>query len=143
MDFLDEELHVGFAATAVFFDGVADVEWLTGMDMVEVFCHIEGDAVDDASRCVIDKFEFDMLEFAAYEFASAVVAYVSGAENGLLVAWSERIEFAEQVEESWIYLVECNVGVNVDLRAHLLRQDVSGHKCFEAAAEFGNVLFAQ
>ena len=143
MDFLDEELHVGFTATAVFFDGVADVEWITGMDMVEVFCHIEGDAVNDASRRVIYKFEFDVLEFAPHEFASTVVAYVSGAENGLLVAWSERIEFAEQVEKPWIDLVERNVGVNVDLRAHLLRQDVRGHKCFEAAAKFGNVLFAQ
>ena len=76
----------------VFLDGVADVEWFSGMNMVEVGCHVESYTIDHTAGSVVDQFEFYMLQIAAYEFARAEVFDTSGAECGLAVAGTEGIE---------------------------------------------------
>lgn len=39
---LDTELRIGCAAVIVLDDGVADIDWIAGLDMVEIVGHIKG-----------------------------------------------------------------------------------------------------
>lgn len=77
-DFLDLELDgVLGRLVLVVLDGVADVEPLAGMDGLEEVGLVEGDAVEDLSGGVVDKFELDVLELSAHQFGGAEVHHVA------------------------------------------------------------------
>ena len=76
----------------VLLDGVANIEGLAGMDVVEVPRHIEGYAVDYLARGVIDQLQLDVLQVLAHQHASAKVLDVARAECRLLVAGSVGVE---------------------------------------------------
>jgi hypothetical protein len=62
VNLFDEELEGGGGvAVFVFFDCVADVEGLSGMDAVKIFSHIKGNAVEDFPAGVVNKFQLDVL----------------------------------------------------------------------------------
>ena len=65
------------------------------MDIVKISAHVESDAVDDLTRCVIDELELDMLKVLANEHTRAEILDVASAESGFLVSGSKRIEEAK------------------------------------------------
>ena len=54
-------------------DGVADVDSLVRMDMLEILRHIEGNGVKHMARTVILQFEFYMLHILSDKFARSEV----------------------------------------------------------------------
>lgn len=94
MYFLYQQLY-GRRCIVVFvlLDCEADIERLSGMDIIEVSGGIECYAVEHLAGGVVDEFEFYVFELSAYELARAEIQYVSCAEHRFLVSRSERIEF--------------------------------------------------
>lgn len=76
----------------VFFNGVADIERTAGVYVLEIRCHVEGNAVDYASGGIVDQLKFDVFEVAAYKSACAEVFNATCAECGYAVAGAERRE---------------------------------------------------
>ena len=141
VDLLDEQLERrGGVAVLVLLDGVADVEWRAGADVLEVRRHVEGYAVDYLAACVVHELQLYVLQILAHKLACAEVLHAHGAERGLLVAGAEGVEQAQRRHEFRRYLREVDYGVDVDLRGELLRQDVGRHVLLEAAGELVDVL---
>ena len=79
----------------VLLDSVANVERLSGMNMLEMFGEVERNSVEHFARCFVDKFEFYMFQVLTDEFACAEVRNIACAENGFLIARSEWVEAFE------------------------------------------------
>ncbi len=126
----------------VFLYRVADVKGCAGMDMLEIRRHIESDTVDHATRGIIYKLKFDMLQIAPYKFARTEVFHTAGAECRFAVARTERIEKTENRHKFRRDVGELQECVDVDLRCHLFGQDICGYIFLEAACEFGYILLA-
>ena len=88
----------------VFLNRIAYVERLACMDMLEIFAHIERDAVKHLSGCIVDKLKLDMLQMLPDEFARTEIKHSASAEHRLLIARSKRIKLAEQIQEFGRYL---------------------------------------
>ena len=76
-----------------FFNGIAYVERLTRVYMVEIAAEVEGNAIEHLARSVVDQFEFDVFQMFANQFAGAVIYYAACAEYRFRIARSESIEF--------------------------------------------------
>ena len=125
---LDEKLYWrSCALMLVVLDGVADVEGLGGVDVREVFGHIECNTVEDFSACVVHEFELDVLKVASNKFACAEIHYSACAEYGFGIARSEGVEASEGVDKRWCNLRKCDVGVNVKLGFKLIGLYVGGY----------------
>ncbi len=127
----------------VFLDGVADVKRLAGVDVGEVGGRVEGDAVVDFARGVVDHFEFDVLALLANEFAGAEVLDTEGAEHRFGVARSVGVELAQQREKLGRYLAECQIGVDVVLGRELVGAYVGPDIFLKPACELGDVFFLE
>ena len=127
----------------VVLDGVADVEGLGGVDVREVFGHIECNTVEDFSACVVHEFELDVLKVASNKFACAEIHYSACAEYGFGIARSEGVEASEGVDKRWCNLRKCDVGVNVKLGFKLIGLYVGGYIFLESADEFRDVFLFQ
>ncbi len=94
MYFLYQQLYSrGGIVVLVLLDCEADIERLSGMNIIEVLGGIERYAVEYLSGGVVDEFELYVFELSAYELACAEIQHVSCAEHRFLVSRSERIEF--------------------------------------------------
>ena len=127
----------------VLLDGIADVDGLMGMDMLEVCSRIECDGGNHPACAVVFEFELYVLEVLAYEFRSAEVEDVSCAEDRFLIARSEWIEFLQPCHEVRSDVGKCDVGVDVELRAKLIGLNVFGYIFLKQPAEFLYVLFLE
>lgn len=144
LDFLDLELD-GVLGGLVFviLDGVADVEPLAGMDVVEEVGLVEGDAVEDLAGGVIHQFELDMFELSADKLGGAEVHHVAGAEYRFVVARTEWVETAQGGDEFRSDFRECQQGVDFVGGLELGGEDVCRHILLETAGEFGDVLLLE
>ena len=142
MDALDEELDRGCRALMfVVFDSIADVEWSTGVDILEVFGHVECNSVEDFTGSVVDEFKFDVFEIFTDKFACSEIHYVTRAENGLVVAGTERVEFSESRDEGGPDLGECYEGIDVKKMLEVFGLDMFGDIGLESKGKFGYVFF--
>ena len=80
----------------VLFNSVADIKWLSAMNMLKVFSHVKSYAIKHLARSVVNKFKFNMFKLTPHEFTCAIVKNSFCAENRLIVARSKRIEFFER-----------------------------------------------
>ena len=113
----DAELGVGGATIVVFYDGVADIDRVAGLDVVEEVGHVEGDGGDVVIRMrLLDEFEFEVAAFCTYLAAHAVVIHIFRQEYRSAVARAERLELLEDAEELRCDLGEVQAGVNVNDR---------------------------
>ncbi len=83
----------------VILDSIAYVEWLPGMDMREMLCHIERYTVEYLAGSIVHKFKLYMLEITTHELACTEILHRTRAEHRLLVARTERIESAENTQK--------------------------------------------
>ena len=90
---LNLQLHFT-AFMAIFFDGVADVESATRLDVAGLRTLSEGDAVHDRVGLVVHQLEFDVFLSATDYFGGAIVVDAVRAEEGTLIARTEGCEFA-------------------------------------------------
>ena len=102
---LNLQLHLT-AFVAIFFDGVADIESATRLDVASLRTLSEGDAVHDRVGLVVHQLEFDMFLSATDYFGGAIVVDAVGAEEGTLIAWTEGREFAQLLIEIEVYILE-------------------------------------
>jgi len=83
----------------VFFDGEADVEWVAGMDAVEIFSHVESYAIENFATSIVNELEFDVLHVFTNEFTCAKIFHATAAENGFLVPGAKWVEESEHRDE--------------------------------------------
>ena len=102
---LNLQLHLT-AFVAIFFDGVADIESATCLDVASLRTLSEGDAVHDRVGLVVHQLEFDMFLSSTDYFGGAIVVDAVGAEEGTLIAWTEGREFAQLLIEIEVYILE-------------------------------------
>ena len=80
----------------VLLNGVADAEWLAGMDVIEKMGAVEHDTVHYLAAGVIDQLKLYMLIVAPHECASAEIHHTPRAEYRFVVSGSERVELAQK-----------------------------------------------
>src|SRR3712207_746094 len=136
------QLH-GVALEYVVFDGVGNVERALRLD-VSCRCTLpEGDAVDDVARPRVDEFELDVLLLAPHHLACAVVVHACGAEQRLLVAWSEGCKFLQVVMQFLRYFLEVDARIDSEVGLGLLGLYVFFDVSLEPSAELWNVIPSQ
>ena len=106
------------------FDGEADVYGLVGMNMLEVLRHIECYGVEHTTGGIVFKLKLYVLEIMTHELAGTEIEHVLGAEDGLLIARSEGIEFLQSLYEFRCDFGELDFSVNVQLRFKLVGLNV-------------------
>ena len=101
------QLHIRIAAVVVLHDGVADVERIAGLDVVERAGHIEANRRDVPSRVVLlDELELEVSALGPHLASVAVVVDVLREENRHRVLRAERLELLEDAQELWRNLSE-------------------------------------
>lgn len=104
----------------VFLNGIADIEWLARMDVLEVLGHIEGDAIYNTPGGIIDQFELDVLKIATNEATRSEILHATGAECWDTVAraeWSEEAQGRHKLRGNFREGKEC---IDIDLGRELL-----------------------
>ena len=97
---LDTELRIGCAAVIVLDDGVADIDWIAGLDMVEIVGHIKGYGRYMMVRMrLLNELKLKMTAFSTHLASHAVVIYVIGTEDRSRISRSERLELLEDTKE--------------------------------------------
>ena len=139
-DSFNQQLNRGSASTLVFFDGVADVEWLALLNIVEIFRHIKANAIHNLIALTIYQLKLDMLHFATNNFAGTEIKHITSEEHWFCVVGTEWVEQAQRFEQFRINLVEIELTIQIDLRRNLLKFDMRLHVFGEAATEFPDIL---
>ena len=132
MDGFDKELDGGASLVFVLLNRVADAERFARMDVLEVLCAVEHDAVHDLAACLVNEVELDVLVVSSDEFRRSEVGHSACAEHRLVVARSKGVEVAQKREEFGGDFRECQICVDVELRGELVGTDVVADKLFEA-----------
>lgn len=68
---------IGIVRSFSLFYGVAYVNRLVRMDMLEILRHIEGDRIYHMAGAVVFKFQLDMLHIFAHELTGAEIKHVA------------------------------------------------------------------
>ena len=123
----------------VFLYRITDVERLFGLYVTHLRTLAEGNAVHYIVRLVVYQFQLDVFLVSAHHFARAIIVYVLGNEDGLMVVRPERIELFQVEEELGRDITEVQLGVDVDGSACLFWQNVAGDILFEASREVRHV----
>ena len=61
------------ALMLIFVDSIADVKWLSAMDVVEIFAHVERYAVEHFSRGVVDELKLDVFQMLSHKLAGTEI----------------------------------------------------------------------
>ena len=124
----------------VFFDSVANIKRLPFLDLLEIFRHIESDAIEHTSGAVVNNFQFYMLKVFPDEFACAVIMYPSGAENRFWISGTEWIEPAQASDEVVVDVFKLEVRVDGDSRGELVGKYCLGDILLKSLAKLRNIL---
>ena len=101
----------------------------------------ESYAVHHVVAFVVHQFELDVLLSASYDFACTVIVDPTGTENGAFVARPEGCKPLELLLEAEVYILKVEIGIDVEAGFGLLIENMLGYVGFEAASEFGHVLY--
>jgi len=94
------KLGVGCATIVVLHYTIADIDRVTGLDVVEVVGHIEGYRRNVMVRLrFLDELELEVPALGTYLADISIVIYIVCTENRHAVARSERLELLQDAEE--------------------------------------------
>ena len=117
MEVLDTELSIGSSAIVVFHYAVADIYGVSGLDMVEVVGHIEGNGRDVVVWMrLLDKLKLQMAALCSDLTDISVIIYVVRTEDGHAVARAKRLELLEDTKELRCDLREVKHGICLNYR---------------------------
>lgn len=120
-------------------DSVADVDRLMSVNMLEIWCHVEGYCIDHTACAIVFKLQFYVFEIFPYELTRTEIENVACAEHRVLVARTERIKLLEMCHKLRRDIGELNHRVNLDHRGQLVGLDMSSHVFFKPATELFDV----
>ena len=78
----------------VVLNGVANIKWLLSVNIGEMLGHVEGNAIENFARRVINEFKLYVLLVLSHEFTCTEIHYTSCPEHRLGISGAVRIEFA-------------------------------------------------
>ena len=139
-DALDEQLNRASTAVPVLLDGIADVEWLAGLDVLKEAGHTEGNTIHDAFAAVIDHLELDVLIVAANEFACSEIQHIARDEDRLLILRPKGVELLHATQEVTVDVFEHEFAIDVHRGRNLFVMDMLFDIFGQAATELTDVL---
>ena len=129
MHILYAELGVCRSPVVVLHDGIAYIDGISGLDMVEEISHIECNGRDVMVRMrFLDKFKLEMASLGTDLSSVTVVIYIIGKEHRGIVSRSERLELLQDTEELRSDLREVQSCVNIHYRSLHLRDYSLGYE---------------
>ena len=94
------QLHISNPPVIIFDNGIADVEGIAVLDVVEMGSFVESDGGNvTVGLGFLDKLELEMAGIGTYTASVAVVVDVFGKEDGSGVAGTERLELLQDPYE--------------------------------------------
>ena len=140
----DTELDVRVAAIVVLHNGIAYIERIAGLDMVEEIRHVEGDGRNLMIWLVfLKEVQLDVYTAGAYLAGIADVIHALCEEERIVVPGTERLELFEYTEELWSDAGEIKSRVYDDHRGEHLFCDLPTDKSVYTLAEFVEVLLLE
>ena len=116
------ELGVCRSPIVVLYDGIAYIDGISGLDMVEEISHVERYGRDMMVRMrLLNEFKLEMTTFCSYLTSHSVIIYIFSKKHRCCVSRTERLELLEDTQELRRDLREVQPCIHIHYRSLHLR----------------------
>lgn len=119
----------------ILLDGIGNVETALALNVSSRGTLAKGDAINNTARLRVDKFQLDVLLFASYYLAGAIVVYTIGAEDRLLVAGTKGGKALQIVVKMLGDVLEVEDGIYIEDCLCLFGRDMFFYIFLESVSE--------